>query len=73
VAGGSGPETMRLRRGEAAEVIIQAFASGVFGMFREGRDSSKETMKGMVVEGRRTERAPGVKVVLDRVLKAFEE
>jgi proteasome component ECM29 len=73
VVGGSGPETMRLRRGEAAEMIAQAFVSGVFGMFTDGRDTCKETMKGMVVEGRRTERAPGVKVVLDRVLKAFEE
>ncbi|TVY45685.1 Proteasome-associated protein-like protein [Lachnellula subtilissima] len=73
VAGGSGPETMRLKRGEAAEMIVQAFVSGVFGMFEEGRDTCKETMKAMVVEGRRIERAPGVKAVLDRVLKAFEE
>ncbi|TVY53367.1 Proteasome component ECM29 [Lachnellula cervina] len=73
VAGGSGPETMRLKRGEAAEMIVQAFVGGAFGMFREGRDPCKDTMKAMVVEGRRTERAPGVKAVLDKVLKAFAE
>jgi proteasome component ECM29 len=73
VAGGSGPETMRLKRGEAAEMIVQSFISGVFGMFRDGRDDCKEAMKEKIVEGRRIERAPGVKAVLDRVLKALEE
>jgi len=73
VADGSGPETMRLKRGEAAEMIVQSFISGVFGIFREGREVCKETMKEKVVEGRRIERAPGVKAILDRVLKALEE
>lgn len=73
VSGGSGPETMRLKRGEAAEMIVQAVVGGVFGMFREGRDTCKETMKGKVVEGKNIERAPGVKVVLERVLKALDE
>jgi proteasome component ECM29 len=73
VPGGSGSEALRMKRGDAAEAIVLALTGGVFGMFREGRDETKSSMKGMVAEGRKDERSPGVKTVLDRVLKALDK
>jgi proteasome component ECM29 len=73
IPSGSGSEILRTKRGEAAENIVQALAGGLFGMFREGRDTCKERMKEMIVEGKTNERSPGVQTVLGRVLKALEE
>jgi proteasome component ECM29 len=73
IPSGSGSEAMRLKRSEAAEAIVLALTGDVFGMFREGRDESKARMKSIVVDGRKEERSPGVKNVLDRVLKALDE
>ncbi|KAF8866467.1 ARM repeat-containing protein [Acephala macrosclerotiorum] len=73
VQSGSGSEAMRLKRAEAAEMMVQALVGGVFGMFREGRDECKAQMKESVQEGRKNERSPGVQTVLDRVLKALVE
>jgi proteasome component ECM29 len=73
VPSGSGSEALRMKRGDAAEAIVLALTGGVFGMFREGRDETKSSMKGMVAEGRKDERSPGVKTVLDRVLKALDK
>jgi len=70
---GSGSEAVRMKRGEAAEAIVLALTGGVFGMFRDGRDEVKARMKSLVSEGRKDERSPGVKTVLDRVLKALDE
>jgi proteasome component ECM29 len=73
IPSGSGSEAMRMKRGEAAEAIALAFTGGVFGMFKEGRDESKATMKGMVADGRKDERSPGVRTVLDRVLETLDK
>ena len=73
VPSGSGSEILRTKRGEAAEMIVQAFVSGVFGMFRDGRDACKDRMKEMILEGKKNERSPGVQIVFDRALKKLEE
>jgi proteasome component ECM29 len=73
VPSGSGSEMMRTKRAEAAEMIVQSLVGGVFGMHSEGRDSCKEKMREMVVEGRKNERSPSVQTALDRVLKALNE
>jgi proteasome component ECM29 len=73
VQSGSGSETMRLKRAEAAEMIAEALFGGVLGMFAEGRDACKERIREMTAEGRKNERSPGVQTVLDRVLKAFDK
>jgi proteasome component ECM29 len=70
---GSGSETLRMKRGEAGEAIALALTGGVFGMFRDGRDQMKATMKGMVADGKKDERSPGVRTVLDRITKALDE
>jgi proteasome component ECM29 len=73
VFSGSGSEAMRQKRAEAAEMIVQAFTGGVFGMFVEGRETCRRHMKEMATEGRKSERSPTVQLVLDRVLKALDE
>jgi proteasome component ECM29 len=73
LASGSGSEIMRTKRAEAADMIAQALASGVFGMFREGRETCKEEMKSMAMEGRKHERSPTVQNLLDKALKVLEE
>jgi proteasome component ECM29 len=73
IPSGSGSEAMRMKRGEAAESIVLAFTGGVFGMFKEGRDEVKATMRGMVADSRKDERSPGVRTVLERVMKALDE
>ena len=72
VVSGSGIETMRQKRAEAAEMIVECFVGGVFGMFKDGRDELKAKMKEMLDEARKNERSPGVQTVLDRSLKALE-
>lgn len=72
VSSGAGNETLRLKRAEAAESIVNDLVSGVFGMFRAGREECKTTMKSLLQEGRKNERSPGVQTVLDRALKALE-
>ncbi|PBP24678.1 proteasome component [Diplocarpon rosae] len=73
VNSGSGIETIRLKRAEAAEMIIQCLIGGVFGMFNDKRHDCKEKMKKAVEEAKKNERSPGVKTVLDRSLRALEE
>ncbi|KAH7364484.1 proteasome stabiliser-domain-containing protein [Rhexocercosporidium sp. MPI-PUGE-AT-0058] len=72
VASGSGTEIMRLKRAEAAEMIVECLVGGVFGIFEDGRDELKTKMKEMIVEARKNERSPGVQTALDRSLKALE-
>ncbi|KAH6709539.1 proteasome stabiliser-domain-containing protein [Leptodontidium sp. MPI-SDFR-AT-0119] len=72
VPSGSGTEIMRLKRAEAAEMIVECLVGGVFGMFKDGRDELKMKMKEMIVEARKNERSPGVQTALDRPLKALE-
>jgi proteasome component ECM29 len=73
VPSGSGSEAMRVKRGEAAEAITLAFTGGVFGTFMEGREEAGATIKGLVADGRKDERSPGVRSVLDRVRKTLDE
>lgn len=73
VSSGSGIDTMRLKRAEAAEMIIQCLIGGVFGMFKDGREECKGKMKDMLLEAKKNERSPGVQTVLDRGLKALKE
>jgi proteasome component ECM29 len=73
VFSGSGSEAMRQKRAEAAEMIVQAFIGGVFGMFVDGRETCRQQMREMATEGRKSERSPIVQAVLDRVLKALDE
>ncbi|KAH8648910.1 proteasome stabiliser-domain-containing protein [Tricladium varicosporioides] len=73
IPSGSGTETMRTKKGEAAEMIVQALVGGVFGMSREGRDDLKERIKELVTEGRNLERSPSVRAALDKALKALNE
>ncbi|KAG4435892.1 hypothetical protein IFR05_008623 [Cadophora sp. M221] len=72
VPSGSGTEIMRLKRAEAAEMIVECLVGGVFGMFKDGRDDLKTKMKEMIVEARKNERSPSVQTALDRSLKALE-
>jgi len=69
---GSGSEVMRTKRGEAAEMIIQALVGGVFGIFGEGRDTCKDKMKELLVEARKHERSPTVQAALDKAFRALE-
>ncbi|KAI9053424.1 hypothetical protein LZ554_002382 [Drepanopeziza brunnea f. sp. 'monogermtubi'] len=71
VGSGSGVETMRLKRAEAAEMIIGCLIGGVFGMFKDGQQDCKLKMKEAVEEAMKNERSPGVKAVLDRCLRAL--
>ncbi|KAK6586494.1 hypothetical protein PZA11_001551 [Diplocarpon coronariae] len=73
VSSGSGMETMRLKRAEAAEMIIQCLIGGVFGMSKDKIQDCKEKIKKDVEEAKKNERSPGVNMVLDRSLKALEE
>jgi proteasome component ECM29 len=70
---GSGSEIMRTKRGEAAEKIVQALVGGVFGMFGDGRDACKESMREIVVNGAKHERSTVVKSALERVLTALQD
>ncbi|KAF7958976.1 hypothetical protein EAE96_002501 [Botrytis aclada] len=70
---GAGSEGIRIKRGEAAEMIVEAWKAGVFGMSSEGREEVRGNMiKGMseALEGERNE---SVKVVFGRVKKLLEE
>lgn len=71
VASGSGTETMRLKRAEAAEMIIECLVGGVFGTFKDGRQECVQHMKKLVEEAKKNERSPGVRTALDRSLKAL--
>ncbi len=69
VSSGSGSEALRLKRAEAAEMVIQSLNSGLFGVLSEGTLDCKNKMKDIVEEGKRNERSPIVRAVLDRALK----
>jgi len=73
IPSGSGSEALRMKRGEAGEAIVLSLVGGVFGMFKDGRGEVKATMKGLVADGKKDERSPGVKSVLDRIMKALDE
>jgi proteasome component ECM29 len=72
VASGAGNETLRLKRAEAAEMVLHSVVGGTFGMLKDGRDELKVKMKAMLQEGRKNERSPSVQAVLDRSLKALQ-
>lgn len=73
VPSGSGAESLRLKRMEAAEMIVQALNGGVFGLFSTGRSELKQSMAQIILEGRKNERSSSVQAILDRVLKALAE
>lgn len=70
---GSGSETVRTKRGEAAEAIVKAIRGGVFGTSMDGKDDCKEKMKNIVAAGLVDERSLGVKAVFERVLKTLKD
>lgn len=70
---GAGSEAVRLKRAEAAEALVLALRTGVFGMFVEGKGECKEGMGRQLREARNYERAVGVQGVLDKALKGLEE
>jgi proteasome component ECM29 len=70
---GSGSEIMRTKRGEAAETIVKALESDVFGKSTDGRAACKEKMKEIIAEGVSHERSPGVRAIFDRVLRALKD
>jgi len=72
IPSGSGSESVRTKRGEAAAEVVLALQSGVFGTHREGRDTCKESMKELVLEARKNERSPSVQNVIEKIIKAFE-
>lgn len=72
VDSGAGIETLRLKRAEAAEMIVKGLVSGVFGLFTDGREDCKAKIRALLYEGRKNERSPGVQTVLDRALKELE-
>jgi proteasome component ECM29 len=73
LSGGSGSEIMRLKRGEAAEMIAKALVGGFFGMSTTERNACEEKMKEIIDEGMTHERSPGVRSVFQKVLKALKE
>ncbi|RDW73943.1 hypothetical protein BP5796_07385 [Coleophoma crateriformis] len=70
---GAGSESIRGKRGDAAEMVILALEGGVFGSQEEGREDCKRKMKALLQEGRSNERSPSVQKILDKALKAFQE
>lgn len=70
---GAGSEGVRIKRGEAAEMIVEAWKGGVFGMWSEGKAEVKSSMEKRVSEALEGERNEGVKVVLGRVKKLLEQ
>lgn len=72
IPSGSGAESVRTARAEAAESIVLALASGVFGLWQKGREDSKDQIASELREAQANERSPGVKNVLDRALKGLE-
>ncbi|ESZ95349.1 hypothetical protein SBOR_4283 [Sclerotinia borealis F-4128] len=70
---GAGSESIRIKRGEAAEMIVAAWKGGVFGMWGEGRDEVKEGMGKALGEALEGERNESVKIMLGRVKKVLEE
>jgi proteasome component ECM29 len=70
---GSGAESLRLKRAEAAEMIVLALNRNVFGLLGAGRAESKDLMSQMVLEGRKNERSPNVRAVQEKILKALAE
>lgn len=72
LASGAGAETVRVKRVEAAEAVVLAVKSGVFGSGGEERAAVLVQMKGMVKEAREHERALGVQKAMDRVLALLD-
>lgn len=73
LASGAGSEGIRIKRGEAAEMIVEAWKAGVFGMWSEGREEVRGEMIKGISEALEGERNESVKLVLGRVKKLLEE
>jgi len=71
IPSGSGSETVRVKRGEAAEAVVLAATEGVFGGEGDGRNTWKAAIREVADEGRQNERSPAVQAVQDRILKAL--
>lgn len=69
---GAGSEGVRIKRGEAAEMIVQAWKGGLFGMWSEGRGEVRVT-EGLIKAALEGERNEGVKVVFERVGRLLSE
>lgn len=70
---GSGSETVRVKRAEAAEAIALAIVEGVFGVESNERVACTTKMKDVIRDGLKNERPPVVKSALEKALKAFEQ
>ncbi|RFU35216.1 hypothetical protein B7463_g1139, partial [Scytalidium lignicola] len=68
---GSGSETVRVKRGEAAEMIALATMEGLFGISGNDREVCSRKMKDMIEEGMKSERSPGVKSAFEKAMKAL--
>ncbi|KAB8302005.1 hypothetical protein EYC80_005458 [Monilinia laxa] len=73
LASGAGSEGIRVKRGEAAEVIVEAWKGGVFGMWEEERGELRNSIEKKLSEALEGERNESVKVVLGRVKKLLSE
>lgn len=68
----AGSEAVRMKRAEAGGAMALALASGVFGMFDDGREECKAGMMSVLRAVRAEEKAMGVREVLDRAVKLLE-
>ncbi|KAH8815368.1 proteasome stabiliser-domain-containing protein [Xylogone sp. PMI_703] len=66
---GSGSETVRTKRGEAAGAIALATVEGLFGVSGSDREACLKKMKDLLEEGMKNERSPGVKSALASAMK----
>lgn len=73
LASGAGSEGIRVKRAEAAEVIVEAWKGGVFGVREEGTGELRSSIEKNVSEALEGERNESVKVVLGRVKKLLGE
>lgn len=71
VSTGAGAESVRLARAEAAEFIVKAHTSGVFGSWQDGKAEAKDIMQKELGEARSHERSPQVQTVLDRTMETL--
>ncbi|RKF58649.1 Proteasome component ECM29 [Golovinomyces cichoracearum] len=68
-----GHESMRLKRAEACDSIIQAFRADVFGQSTDGRARCADQMRQILVQSKETELSEDVRTVLNKSLLALEQ
>lgn len=63
---------MRIKKGEAAEMIVLALTGDVFGKQNDDREECKKAMKGIIAEGIKVERSPQARGALEKALKGLD-